>query len=340
MKKKVIIGIDFSKLTLDVTCLSVENIDLRYHNQFSNSEIGCMKMIKWVKQYFPQSSNWLFCGEYTGIYSLTTCSVLNKSGLDIWLENPSQIKLSSGFNRDKNDKVDSYRIALYCHRFLDRTRLYKPQSEALLKINELIRFKDRLTKSISQLLVPAKEMMQVRKDNEVTIYVDQSSKEIADHMKAKLKEIDIEIMNLIENEPELKRNYKLIMSVVGVGIQTTTYLLVYTGNFDFFDTPRQLACYSGIAPFSKTSGTTLKGKPHVSHYANKKIKTLLHMCALNAIRYDPVIKEYYQRKINEGKHKMNVLNNVRNKLIVRIWAVIENGEMYERNYNTHHGTAA
>ena len=59
------------------------------------------------------------------------------------------------------------------------------------------------------------------------------------------------------------------------------------------------------------------------------------MCALNAIRYDPNIKAYYERKIQEGKHRMNVLNNVRNKLVYRIWAVVSSGQEYDKNYNLH-----
>ena len=56
------------------------------------------------------------------------------------------------------------------------------------------------------------------------------------------------------------------------------------------------------------------------------------MCALNAVKYDPYLKLYYQRKIEEGKHKLNVLNNVRNKLLQRICAVITSGQEYDKNY--------
>ncbi|MDA3891959.1 MAG: IS110 family transposase [Salinivirgaceae bacterium] len=333
MKKKVIIGIDFSKLTLDVTCFSIKNTDLKYYKQFLNSEEGCKEMIKWVRSFYPQSIDWLFCGEYTGIYTMTTALVLNEAGLDLWLENPSQIKLSSGFNRDKNDKIDSYRIALYASRFMDRVKLYKPKNDVLLRIRELVRYKDRLTKAITQLSVPVKELKRVKKNCETVTYIDESSKEIIYAMKAQLKCIENKMTILLNNDPELKRLYNLISSVVGVGMQTTIYLLVYTNGFESFNNPRQLSCYCGIAPFAKNSGTSIRSKTQISHYANKKLKTLLHMCALNAIRYDPVIKEYYERKVNEGKHKMKVINNVKNKIIHRVCAVVQSGEKYDKNYN-------
>ena len=47
------------------------------------------------------------------------------------------------------------------------------------------------------------------------------------------------------------------------------------------------------------------------------------MCALSAIGHDPQIKAYYQRKVKEGKHKMSVINAVRNKIIARVFAVVQ-----------------
>ena len=62
--------------------------------------------------------------------------------------------------------------------------------------------------------------------------------------------------------------------------------------------------------------------------ANKNLKRLLHLCALVAIRYNPELKQYYERKISEGKNKMSVINAVRNKLVLRIAAVIKRGSPY------------
>ena len=277
----------------------------------------------------------MICGEYTGLYSMTAAMVFNEMGIDLWLENPQQLKLSSGIKRDKNDKVDSNQIAMYASRFMDRAKLYKPKGDVLLKVRDLVRYKDRLTKIKSQLIVPSKELKQVRKSWEESIYIYTQSNEIVNVIDLQIKDIERKMIILLKSDPDLKRLYRLINSVVGVGMQTAIYLLIHTWGFTAFDNPRQLACYCGIAPFSKQSGTSLKGKSQVSHIANKKLKSLLHMCALNAVRYDPFMKAYYERKIEEGKHKMNVLNNVRNKLIYRIWAVVSSGQEYDKNYSFH-----
>lgn len=332
MEKTLVIGIDFSKRTMDASYIIIGTMQNYNHRQFSNTEEGCHKLIAWVSEQGYDTSEWLICGEYTGIYSMTAAMVFNDNDLDIWLENPNQIKLSSGMSREKNDKIDSYQIALYAARFMDRVKLYKPQSKVLLQVRELVRFRDRLTKVKTQLSVAAGELKSVRKDWKETEYICESSKSIVDKINTQISDTEKEIMQLLGTDPELKQMYKLINSVVGVGMQTAIYLLIHTGGFKAFENPRQLACYCGIVPFAKRSGTSLKGRPHVSHMANKKLKTLLHMCALNAVRYDPQLKQYYQRKVEEGKHKMNVLNNVRNKLIHRIYAVITTGQEYDKNY--------
>jgi transposase len=85
-------------------------------------------------------------------------------------------------------------------------------------------------------------------------------------------------------------------------------------------------------PFSKTSGSSVRYKPTVSPHANKKLKKLLHLCALSAIKNDKEIKAYYERKVEQGKNKMCVINAVRNKLIHRVFAVIRDDRFFEENY--------
>lgn len=334
MKKKTFIGIDFSKHTLDVTYLNSEISKDQDYAQFFNTTEGCMSMIKWLEKKSKDTKDWLFCGEYTGIYAMTLATVLNEKGLDLWLENPSQIKYSSGIKREKTDKVDSLQIALYAQRFLDRVKLYKPNNNTLLRLRELVNYKDRLTKSKTLLTVPVKELKKVRKTWKEVDSIAASTQNIVEKIEQEIKAIENQMLHLLKSDPELKRLYILVNSVVGVGMQTAIYMLIHTCGFTSFSNPRQLACYCGIAPFSKQSGTSVKGKTQVSHIANKKLKTLLHMCALNAIRYDPFLKEYYDRKVEDGKHKMNVLNMVRNKLVYRIFAVVKSNQEYDRTKNT------
>ena len=62
------------------------------------------------------------------------------------------------------------------------------------------------------------------------------------------------------------------------------------------------------------------------------LKSTLHLAALSSTRYVPDIKQYYERKVAEGKSKMSVLNAIRNKILQRVIAVVNRGTPYMENY--------
>jgi transposase len=121
----------------------------------------------------------------------------------------------------------------------------------------------------------------------------------------------------------IKEQMSLITSIPGIGQNTAWYLIVTTNGFKNFSEWRKLACYAGVAPFEYSSGTSVKGRTKVHSLADKKMKSLLHMCALTTIKNNAELKEYYTRKREEGKPSMLVLNNVKCKLLSRVFAVVK-----------------
>ena len=79
------------------------------------------------------------------------------------------------------------------------------------------------------------------------------------------------------------------------------------------------------------SGSSIQKRSRAHQMANKTMKKQLHMCALAAVRHDPEMKAYYERKAGEGKNKMLVLNNVRNKLVLRVCAVVKRQTPYQKS---------
>jgi hypothetical protein len=79
--------------------------------------------------------------------------------------------------------------------------------------------------------------------------------------------------------------------------------------------------------------------------ADKTIKTVLNMASLSAIRRKNELSDYYNRKVADGKNKMSVINAVRNKIIHRVFAVIKNQTLYQKDLvlpsgQTHHKKSA
>ena len=142
------------------------------------------------------------------------------------------------------------------------------------------------------------------------------------NLKNALKLIEKKMKVIIANNEQLKVQYELVKSIPGVGEQTAIYFIIATKGFKAFKTWRKFACYSGVAPFEYSSGSSVRGRTKVNHLADKKMKSLLQMCAMTTIKYDPQLKEYYQKKKKEGKNGMLILNNIRCKIISRVFAVI------------------
>jgi transposase len=149
-----------------------------------------------------------------------------------------------------------------------------------------------------------------------------------------IDEIEQEIERLIDSDGTLKHQHELLLSVDGIGKQTAVKMIVETNAFKDFKNGRQFCCHAGVAPFKYDSGTGVRTKNKVSQRADKSIKALLHLAALAVVtrKKDGELYEYYLRKVAEGKNKMSVLNAVRAKPVLRMFAVIKFNKFYQQNY--------
>ena len=150
-------------------------------------------------------------------------------------------------------------------------------------------------------------------------------------MKAAIQKIEAAIIKKIQDNAVTKKQYHLLLSIPCIGPVTATYLIACTNAFTLCSTGKQLACYCGVVPFEYQSGISIKGKHRVHKMANKNLKSLLHLCAISAIKYVQEIKDYFNRKVEEGKHKMSIINAIRNKLVLRAFAVVRNDKPFVEN---------
>ena len=161
--------------------------------------------------------------------------------------------------------------------------------------------------------------------------LDKQTDKIIDLLNKQILEIENIIEKIIGQNEELLRNHKIVTSIPGIGKIVSWNMIVKTNGYTKISDPRKFACYAGIAPFSQRSGTSINRKAKVSHLADKTIKKLLHMAAMRAIQLDNDLRNYYIRKIEQGKNKMAVLNAIRNKLVHRIFAMVKNQRFYDFN---------
>jgi transposase len=81
--------------------------------------------------------------------------------------------------------------------------------------------------------------------------------------------IEALITKMVRQDEQIDKKIKLVQSIKGIGPVTAVALLVYTKSFDRFENAKQLACYCGVVPFKKTSGSSVKYKSTVSPFQIK-----------------------------------------------------------------------
>lgn len=237
--------------------------------------------------------------------------------------------------------IDAIRISEYAFRYADQATVWQPERHTISKLRQLVSLRKRLLNAKNTLKVPVNEVAafqdkKLQKERGRPAMEKLNRKPI-EALEKQITEVEKKIKELIKEDDALKHLFDLVTSVDGVGEVVFCEMVIATNEFRLFSSPRKFACYSGVAPFEHSSGTSIRGGTRVSHLANKQMKKLLHMAALSVVSGKGEMADYYHRKVEQAvprrdKNKMLVLNAVRNKIIHRVFACIRDNRKYEKNY--------
>lgn len=320
MHFKIFVGVDVSKLTIDVFIR-----EKQLHRQFPNDVDGFVSMIRWFEKQTPGLMNdMLICFEHTGVYSLPLALFLEEHPIAYAMIPALSIKRSLGITRGKNDQIDAKRIAEFAYRFQDKVSPTKLPARDVTKLQYLLNLRDRLSRNLGGYMVSKNEIRRALGENILPEIFSSYDKMIV-AIKDEIRQLEKIIRGIIRGNDEIRTTFELVTGIKGIGLIVACNLIVYTHNFTRFSDWRKFACYSGTAPFDYQSGTSIRGRTQVSSIANKQMKRMLHLAAMCAIHRDVEMREYYSRRLAEGKSKMSVINIVRNKLIARVFAVVKRG---------------
>jgi transposase len=333
MKKKWFIGIDVSKHTLDASFLMQQGTKRSEASWqvFANTDAGLAKFKKWLTANgVPFSANTLLVIENTGVYHRLLVNFCAQQQLPICVENGAQVKWSLGIGRGKNDRIDSHRLLAYACRFADRLKPTAALLPGIQAIKDLTAMRSRQLTHLASLKAHLKELAATTNPADVKA-LEKIHKPIIKASEVAIKKMEATIVQKINENANTKQQYKLLLSIPGIGPVTAAYLIACTNAFTNCSSGKQLACYCGVVPFDHQSGISVKGKHRVHHMANKTLKSLLHMCALTTIKYSPEFKAYVERRTANGKHMMSTINAVRNRLVLRAYAVVRDNKPYVEN---------
>ncbi len=333
--QKNYVGIDVSKPYFDASLLMViehEKQELKTA-RFSNNVEGLKSFQKWLKENKVSMDNHTLCVmENTGVYHRLLWQFCGDNHITIHIGNATHMKWSFGIARGKNDVIDSKRICQYAFKHADELKATPILNPVFLKLKDLMTARTKLLEQKNSIKKYLNEL-KLSNDKGTQKILERSFKASLEGIKKSILLMEKEIDKIVAEDEKIQHNYNLMTTVPGIGKFTALYILCCTNNFATKISGKQLASYAGVVPFEHSSGISVRGGNHVHKMANKELKKLLHLCAISSIKYYPEFRTYFDRKKVEGKNGMSVLNAIKNKIVLRVVAVVNNQRAYVNNYH-------
>lgn len=328
---KYFIGFDISADDFSASCITSPDNLVFSTQKFSNSIDGANELLSLLSKHNIKQSESIVCMEATGVYSESISYFLASKGFAISIEAPHKIKNKTKDSPRKNDFIDALAIAEYAYRYSDKLPIWKPGNEILQQIQVLLTTREHLS---VQMIANISALKTLKHKHYQTPLANRIYEQTINKLKEHIKLIDLEIKTLIDKDDSFKNKISLAKSVTGVGLLLAANLLVLTNGFTEHLNYKHIAAYSGICPYEQVSGTSLHKPPRSKMCGPAKIRKLLYLAALSVRTHNQNFKKYFLRKLAEGKNKRLILNNIENKLLKIICAVVNSGTAYTENYKT------
>jgi len=308
------IGIDMSKVSFHAA-LDETNVKV-----FKNTKEGIKNFLETISDLECTKENTVIGTEATGVYHFLFCQTLRSLGWNIKVINPllSHKVIESTLRRVKTDHHDA--IAIRKAILLGMGRIYTDTPEIL---------------ALKTLVVEREALVRMRAETKQRIHNHKirekaTGTNLHDSFGGTIKLLSYEIR---ESERKMKdyvpETQKLLQSIPGVGPASAAALVANVGDIKRFESPEKLVAYIGLDCRVYESGISIKGKGYITKRGNRYLRYILFNASFVAVRVNPILKKYFQKKIGEGKHYFSAMTAVERKLIHIIYAVWSRNTPFE-----------
>lgn len=314
-KSAVFVGIDVSKARLDVALVPTGEV-----LALDNDTVGIASLVERLKALQPE----LVVLEATGGLQLPVVAALGVSGIPVAVVNPRQVR---DFARAvgelaKTDRIDARILAQFGQRL-------QPTSRPL---------PDQATQELGALLSRRQQVVEMltAERNRLRRASQPIGPRIQAHIRwleQQLKELDRDLGEAVRSSPLWREKEELLRSVPGVGKVLSVTLLAYLPELGAMQR-QQVAALVGVAPWNRDSGR-LRGKRTVWG-GRARVRGVLYMAVVAAIRSNPVIKDFYQRLLAAGKAKKVALVACMRKLLSILNAMLKHKTLWDSRYALTH----
>lgn len=322
-KDRFCVGIDVGKDELVVA------IERGIPRVFGTSTSEIKRLADWIMGHAGERD--IHIGmEATGVYSRGVASHLSRhEEFTVSVVNPAQIKAfgRAMLTRTKTDQVDARVIREFIRS--QSPDAWKPPRVELQQLYALVAQADALREEIQQW----KNRQHAQEHDHTTPKaITRSTGTIIRSLKHELERLDHAVENLCETNDTLAGDMKLLTSICGIAQRSASQILAYGGNNLTARNRRQLDAHAGLAPADRLSGTSVRGKSHLAKQGNAKLRRALYMPTLVAVQFNPILKNFYQRLIDNGKPKKVALTACMRKMLNIIRAILNNKTPFNPQY--------
>jgi transposase len=324
------VGIDLSSESF-VAAVCIDGTVAATSPSFQQTTEGFTGLIAWMKQHkVTRSIRTAIAMETTGSCSTALLAFLSQKRYQVILIDAARIARQRSRSAPKSDPADARAIADYLFRFWDTVRLWEPRPDVLMRLNNLLSIRELIVQNSTALKNWRIDKTKQRDTaaQALAILTPQLS-----GMKEAIAELDREIMKTVMEDEELALKVQLLDTIPGVGVLlATNFLLAVDGQPD--PHARRMANYVGICPHEYTSGTSVRRKARSSRMGPPRTRKLLNLAARSVMTHQAVYKEYTKSLLLKGKPKMVILNNIANKLIRVMCAVLRDQKQFDPSYQS------
>lgn len=316
------VGGDVSKRKIDVALMDERS---KYKSRvFENTSVGHAALMNWLVEHGAALQTTHVCMESTGPYSEAPATALVDAGWRVSVVNPARVKgfAQGELSRNKTDKSDAKLLARFCKQ--QEPEAWQP---APLEYRQLRALVDRL--------VALKEMHQQecnRLESHELGGHDQAIASVQQHLDwldQRIRELQRQIDDHIDGNPQLRRDAELMQSIPGVGATTISRVMAYVGDIRRFKSAKALAAFIGVTPMLKESGSSVKGRTMISRIGHKAARQALYMPGVVAMKYNPTIKAMRERLLATGLAKKAIVCASMRKLVHQIFAIVKSGKPFD-----------
>lgn len=318
------LGIDVSKAKLDCMLLDASS-QKKKSKVVANSAAGFMQLLEWLAKQGAAEAHVVM--EPTGVYHENCALALTDAGMRLSLVNPARIRdyaKAIGF-KNKTDKMDSAVLAQFGSKEIPP--LWEPPSQEARVLKALLVRRDAVAEDLQR-----ESNRKEKAESTVTPPpIMRSINDAIGFLESELAKLQRMIDDHIDHHPDLKETRRLLETIPGVGARVSAHI---TSLFAAkkFQRAEHLSSYLGLAPVVKESGSSVSGKPQLSKAGPAHLRKLLYMPAVVATRFNPHIKEMYERLLARGKPKMSAIGAAMRKLAHLCFGVVNSGKTYDGQY--------